>query len=276
MNTDLIRDHYDRISYLYRALWGEHIHHGYWEDNESSAEAQVKLIEQLASRAQIPRNARVLDVGCGVGGSSLWLAKNLDCSVLGITISPVQASMATEKARLEGLQDSVLFRVMDANQLDLPGESFDAIWVIECSEHLNNKGHFIENCYQLLKPGGVLALCAWLVAEELESDEQTRLVENVCRGMLLPSLASLKDYTDWMRASGFEHVETEEITKRVEETWSRCASLVERPEIKMILRVTDDRTRDFVEAFRAIRHAYSVGAMSYGMFTARNADGDCP
>lgn len=266
--VDAVRDHYDRISVFYRALWGDHIHHGYWENGESPKIAQVKLIERLAERAELRRGSRVLDVGCGVGGSSMWLARNLDCEVVGITISPVQAEMATEKARKEGLQERARFLVMDANHLDVEPASFDAVWVIECSEHLTDKARFIESCAGALKNGGALALCAWLAAEKLTS-EGARLVEMVCDGMLCPSLASLQDYVGWMRESGFEEIEAEDITRNVEETWRRCAALARRPEIKALLMVSDARTRRFVQSFDAIQQAYSTGAMAYGMFTAK-------
>ncbi len=49
-----IRKHYDRLSYLYRLFWGEHLHHGYWENNESVPRAQIQLMERLAERAGIP------------------------------------------------------------------------------------------------------------------------------------------------------------------------------------------------------------------------------
>jgi tocopherol O-methyltransferase len=82
-NMEAVREHYDRLSVFYRALWGEHIHHGYWEDVETPSTAQEKLIERLASLAGIKPGSRVLDVGCGLGGSALWLARHLGCSVLG-------------------------------------------------------------------------------------------------------------------------------------------------------------------------------------------------
>lgn len=56
--TDAVRDHYDRVSVYYRALWGDHIHHGYWEGDESPAEAQVKLVENLAARRENLANLR--------------------------------------------------------------------------------------------------------------------------------------------------------------------------------------------------------------------------
>jgi tocopherol O-methyltransferase len=268
-----IRDHYDRISVFYRALWGDHIHHGYWEDGESPAEAQVKLVERLAMKARIAHGSRVLDVGCGIGGSATWLARNLGCSVLGITISPVQAVLATVKARAEGLDSLVRFEVGDANHLRLDTESFDVVWVIECSEHLADKARFIDSCARALRPGGVLALCAWLAADDLSAPGHARLVTEVCRGMLCPQLASARDYTGWMIAGGLGWVQSEDVTRHVEDTWVRCAAIVDRPEVKALLRAAEGRTRRFVESFASIRRAYAEGAMAYGMFTARKAEG---
>src|ERR1700722_6936341 len=74
VDPDRVRKHYDRLSFLYRMFWGEHLHHGYWNGGETPERAQIQLMEQLARRAAIPRGANVLDIGCGVGGSALWLA----------------------------------------------------------------------------------------------------------------------------------------------------------------------------------------------------------
>jgi tocopherol O-methyltransferase len=268
--VDAIRTHYDRLAFFYRAFWGDHIHHGYWEEEESSETAQVKLVTRLAERAAIPRGAHVLDVGCGFGGSALWLARHRGCRVTGITLSPAQVKRAAEQARAENLDDQARFLVMDANRLDLPPASFDVVWVIECSEHLADKARFLDSCARVLRPGGKLALCAWLAADA-PRPEQTKLVAEVCRGMLCPSLASLRDYTTWMRAAGFGAVMAEDVTRHVERTWACCAAIVERPEIRALRWLMDEQTRAFVQAFAAIRRAYAEGAMAYGMFTANRA-----
>src|SRR5215469_10285205 len=109
VESENIRRHYDRLSRFYRLFWGDHLHHGYWENGESVPRAQVQLIERLAERAAIPRGARVLDIGCGLGGSAIWLAEHLECDVTGLTISPVQARMASAKAKSRGLSDRVRF-----------------------------------------------------------------------------------------------------------------------------------------------------------------------
>ena len=72
-------------------------------------------MERLAERAGVPRGARVLDIGCGLGGSAMWLADQFECEVTGITISPVQARMAAAKAKSRGLARRVHFQVQDAN-----------------------------------------------------------------------------------------------------------------------------------------------------------------
>jgi tocopherol O-methyltransferase len=266
---EAIRDHYDQLSFFYRLFWGDHIHHGWWEEgDEPPADAQEMLIAELVRRSGIGRGARVLDVGCGLGGSALWLARHRDCSVLGITISPVQASAATARARQEGLDGRATFAVQDANRLDLPPESFDAVWVIECSEHLEDKPAFFRSCARVLKPGGRLALCAWLGNAD-RGPGYAALVEEVCRGMLCPSLASLDDHVRWLRAAGFVQIEAEDVTPRVEKTWELCEAILQSPEIWPLLPAADERTLDFLGVFGTLRQAYATGAMGYGMFTAR-------
>jgi tocopherol O-methyltransferase len=268
---DAVRAHYDRVSMHYQAFWGEHIHHGYWEDGESPAAAQAQLVERLAARAQLLHGARVLDVGCGLGGSALWLARHFGCRVLGVTISPMQVAMARERARAEGVAERVGFAVMDANRLTLPWESFDAVWVIECSEHLADKRRFIEACARLLRPGGVLAMCAWLAADGLRSAAQAWLMAEVARPMLCPSLATRRDYIAWMRASGFDRVVMEDLTRKVEPTWIYATAIIRLPVIQALLHISDRQTQRFVGAFDNLRRAYAEGIMAYGLFTVWKA-----
>src|ERR1700719_2427703 len=85
-----IIEHYDVLSPYYRSLWGEHPHHGYWiRGDESKEKAQLQLIEHLAQLADIQRGADILDIGCGFGASSIYLAKHFNATVTGITISSV-------------------------------------------------------------------------------------------------------------------------------------------------------------------------------------------
>ena len=264
-----IRAHYNRLSRLYCRLWGEHIHHGYWTDGESAAEAQLALTAELARRARVSRNARVLDVGCGLGGSARWLACELDCSVTGITLSPVQRRMAEWRSRRAGLGDRVEFDVHDADQRALPGADYDVVWVLECCEHLENRARFVRECARVLEPGGVLALTTWCAAEPESGMARPDLIQAICDGMLCPELRPMNEHLRWMREAGFDPVEGWDLSRRVERTWDICAALVRRRWIRMLLPFMDKGTRRFTATFATMRSAYAADALIYGMFVAR-------
>jgi tocopherol O-methyltransferase len=271
VDVDRVRKHYDRLSFLYQVFWGEHLHHGYWNDGETIAQAQIQLMQQLAQRAGIPRSASVLDIGCGVGGSALWLAAEFDCQVTGLTISPVQAAMAKKKAKARGLGQNVRFKVNDANQWKPEPESFDVVWIMESSEHFPDKKHFFERCALALRPGGTLAVCAWLRRDGDMLPGEQKLVATIAEAMMSASLDSLSDYRNWMHDAGLTVTTAEDITRHVEPTWSHCGRLGENPILRFLIGFTGGPTRRFVKAFPLMQEAYSSGAMAFGLFVARKA-----
>jgi tocopherol O-methyltransferase len=262
-----IRAHYDQLSPLYRAFWGEHIHHGYWRGNESAAEAQQNLTHELARRARIVGGEHVLDVGCGLGGSALLLAADYRCAVKGISISPNQIRAATKEAEKRDLQNQVTFAVEDANHLSAEADTYDIVWTIECSEHLFDKPHFIAACARALKPGGRLAICAWLAGENLDAGRD-RIVQDVCRGMLCPSLGTMRDYVSWMETSGLKLRCADDVTDRVSRTWKLCHPILNFPLVRTFLARSGKRIHEFASSFKSIDDAYATGAMAYGMIVA--------
>ncbi|MEY2525460.1 MAG: tocopherol O-methyltransferase [Verrucomicrobiota bacterium] len=264
-----IRKHYDRLSVLYRMLWGEHLHHGYWEDNESIARAQIQLMERLAEKADIPRGAQVLDIGCGLGGSAFWLAEQYDCRVTGLTISPVQARMATKKAKAKGLSDQLQFVVADANSWQPQRESVDVIWIMESSEHFRDKKRFFERCASALKPAGVLAVCAWLRGERPIRGDEQELVATIGKAMLSASLDTLSQYVAWMREANLEVETAKDITGNIAPTWEHCSRMAQRLPVRWLVHLADAPTRRFVKSFPLMTQAYVTGAMAFGLFVAR-------
>jgi len=269
VEIDHIRKHYDRLSFLYRLFWGEHLHHGYWENNESAPRAQIQLMERLAERANIPKGARVLDIGCGLGGSALWLAGQYDCDVTGMTISPVQARMAAGKAKARGFAGRVRFQVQDANEWQPEPSSADAIWIMESSEHFRDKPRFFGRCAAALKPGGVLAVCAWLRRDGPQHEDEQDLVNTIAEAMLSASLGSLSDYRSWMSDAGLTVTAAEDITRHVEPTWEHCSRIGANPVVRFFVRFIDAPTQRFVRSFPLMKQAYAQGAMAFGLLVAK-------
>jgi tocopherol O-methyltransferase len=266
LTTD-IRRHYDVLSAFYQLLWGPHIHHGYWQDKETPAEAQARLIEHLAARLRIVRDHRVLDIGSGLGASTCWLAKTFGCSALGLTLSPVQAQAARTRAVREGVEHLVSFRVHDANRLDLPSETYDRVWIIECSEHIHDKQTFFNNCARLLRPGGRLGLCVWLRGSS-DAPAHRELVREVCAAMLCPSLLTMDEQVSMLRTAGFHPVEANDITAHVAPTWPHCRKLVSKPLVRLVVHARAGKLRRFVDSFELMEKGYRESAMAYGMLTA--------
>jgi tocopherol O-methyltransferase len=264
-----IRNHYDRLSFWYRTLWGEHIHHGYWEDNESVARAQMQLMERLAEKAAIPRSASVLDIGCGLGGSAFWLAEKYNCQVTGLTISPVQARMAKKKAQAIGLCDQVQFQVADVNLWQPQPGSIDVIWIMEGSEHFRDQKGFFERCAFALNPGGILAICAWLRGDRPFRREDEELITTIGRAMLSSSLNTLSEYKAWMGGAGLDVETAQDITQKVAPTWDYCSRLAERLPLRCLLPFVDSSSRRFVRSFPLMKRAYAEGVMAFGLFVAK-------
>lgn len=271
---DSVESHYDSLAFLYRAFWGEHIHHGLWTTpDEPLRGAPERLVEYLSRRACIERGERVLDVGCGYGAAGRWLASRLACDVTGITISAGQARVAKRRNARETRAGSTNVVRADAVRMPFLGRAFDVIWVIECIEHLAPAGkeRFFQESARLLRPGGRLALCTWEhgdVTPGRDGSQPGRLVAEVSDRFLCPSLASAAEYTAWCEAAGLAVSWSEDLTAKVERTWDVLLKRVRRPWLQWLKPWVSPTTRRFVEGFPVIREAYATGAMKYGLLIA--------
>lgn len=263
-----IRAHYDLTTPFYRIFWGSHIHHGLWEADESPKTAQAQLIERLATLAHVGRDQKLLDIGCGMGGSSIYLSRTRGCTAVGVTLSRVQRRWAAVSAMLHGVRRRTDFHQADAEGVDFAPESFDVVWSIECTEHLFDKPRFFQRAARWLKPGGTVAICAWLAGERLD-EQKTQQVYDVCEGFLCPSLGTRADYVAWLQAAGLKDVEAHDWTRNVKQTWEICQRRVERTKVRWLARCIDRDTVLFLNRFSTILAAYDSGAMEYGCFIAR-------
>ena len=124
-------------------------------------EAKVQFVHELVKWSnldKLPKGSRILDIGCGIGGSSRILAKYYGFNVTGITISPAQVKRARELTP-SGLNCN--FQVMDALNLKFDDGAFDAVWSVEAGAHMNDKTKFADEMLRTLRPGGYLALADW-------------------------------------------------------------------------------------------------------------------
>ena len=135
-----IKKFYDQSTPLWLEVWGEHMHHGYYhrgqERLKSHVQAQLDLVEEILHWGNVASAKTILDAGCGVGGSARLLAQQFNANVLGITLSPVQASEAQRYNKDVGLDNLVNIEVKDMMTMTSSNKRFDLIWSLESAEHI--------------------------------------------------------------------------------------------------------------------------------------------
>jgi tocopherol O-methyltransferase len=265
-DKEKIRDHYDRVSPYYRALWGEHLHHGYWiGGDETKEKAQLQLIEHLALAANLPSGCTVLDVGCGFGASSIYLAKEFEAQATGITISPVQVEMANQAA--ERANASAKFLLMDAEAINFKNP-FDVIWSVESISHYPNQEKFFASAAKLLRPNGTMAITDWFKKDGLTPREHKKYLQPIEKGMLV-ELHTMEEYETLMSENGLEVVKTETLNKRCAKTWEVCLDIIKN---KAFWALAVQNGVDFVhylKAFQAMREGFASGNFIYGLIVAK-------
>lgn len=286
MSNDLYQDiqqFYDASSGLWEQIWGEHMHHGYYgrsgNDKVNRRQAQIDLIEELLAWAgYTDRNFQakpktIIDVGCGIGGSSLYLAEKFDANVTGITLSPVQANRATDRAKNAGLQEQVQFQVANALEMPFPDNQFDLVWSLESGEHMPDKTQFLAECYRVLRPGGKLILATWChrstdsVAGALTKDEKRHLGE-IYRVYCLPYVISLPDYEAIAVKCGFKDLRADDWSNSVAQFWDVVIDSAIKPEAIVGLFQSGWRTIEAALSLSLMSRGYRRGLVKFGLLTA--------
>lgn len=287
---DRIRHHYEVASDYYFSLWGEHIHHGYFlTPTDTKEKAQVQLIDLLLERSALPVGSSVLDVGCGIGGTSRHLAKNHGCTVTGVTISgrqveianrltleaaglPAQKSTDPAPSRTKLGNGSVGFLELDAEKMGdyfMTGENkatFDCVWISEAMSHLPNKELFFRNAALLLKPGGKLVVADWFKDENLTEQQFKDDISPIEDGMLLPPLCSKTDYVNFAHGAGLKtFAEPFDISKQVSKTWDISWTLISSPALWAFAASQGRDGLAFFQSFRAMRRGFTNGTFRYAV-----------
>lgn len=164
----------------------------------------------LAELAGIDEGCRVLDAGCGVGGSSLWLARERGAHVTGITIVPEHVEAARRHAAARGSgRGTVDFRLLDFMSTGFPEASFDVVWNIESLCHCHDKRAYFEHVHELLSDGGRLACLDIFIAGEVPELDVIR------DGCVLGELHTPAEVEALLAEAGFIDIQVLDLSARV-------------------------------------------------------------
>jgi len=213
-NKDIIE--YYRKTELSYHLWGPNYHYGYWDGTTNHLfKATQKLNEVVAQTASISKDDRVLDAGCGAGGCSVYLAKNIGCNVTGITICPRQINFAYKNAKKEGVEPLTEFFEMDYHKTEFPDNHFDVVWGLESICYAAGKDRFIQEAYRVLKKGGRLIVADGFASKNNYNSQEQRSMDKWIKGWAVNYLETPENFIQFARETGFQNCNYQDISKEV-------------------------------------------------------------
>ncbi|MEB3341406.1 methyltransferase domain-containing protein [Okeania sp.] len=278
--TEEIQQFYDASSNLWEQTWGEHMHHGYYgpdgQEKKNRRQAQIDMIEELLHWATTNETsnlwppASILDVGCGIGGSTLYLAEKFNATATGITLSPVQANRAKERAESANLSERTNFMVADALDMPFVDESYDLVWSLESGEHMPNKQKFLQECHRVLKPGGKIIMATWChrsvgeFDEQLTDDERRHLAD-IYRVYTLPYVISLPEYEAIAQNIGFKNIFTADWSTAVAPFWDVVIESAFDPQVLINVLFSGWTTIQAALSLRLMSSGYERGLIKFGL-----------
>jgi cyclopropane fatty-acyl-phospholipid synthase-like methyltransferase len=236
------------------------------ESTASLAEAISNANAYLADRADIGPGTRVLDAGCGVGGSAQWLAAERRATVTGITIVPEQVAIAERLAKERGFTAGVTFRCLDMCNTDFPEASFDVVWNIESLCYVEDLDAYLDQVKRLLTDGGRFACIDLCRSDSVDLARE----KTVCQGCAMVSpMRTIDEIADACRRVGFRDVDTADLTPRARRSIDALHAMAHnaRPLLKaerLMLGIDNSIYQGHVDAALAMAEGMLAGSMALG------------
>ena len=269
-----IIDYYAATENAYKDSWDLNnslaIHYGYWDDKvKTFPESLLRMNEVMMEAAKIKSTDKVLDAGCGIGGSSIYMAEKIGCNVTGISLSERQTLYARKFAEDKKVDDKMKFEVMNYCATYFPNESFDIVWGCESICYADDKEQFIKEAYRLLKPGGRLVVADGFVTKFGNNDHP--IIRNWIDGWQVNYLESPDRFEQFMNNTGFKNVSYKDISKYTAHSSRRLYKFYFLANLYLVWKTitfsnrSTEMQRKNIAACKHQYHGMKQGLWQYGM-----------
>ncbi len=212
-----IIDYYDKTRFDYQVAWLNDdnlaVHFGFYDRHtHRHADALINTNRIMARLAGVQQGMRVLDAGCGKGGSSLWLAREYGVRAVGITPVLSQVEEARQQAAQRGMQGQCKFLQADYCATGLDSNSFDLVWACESLCHARDKAAFYQEAGRLLRPGGRIVLAEYTRYLRPLAPAQEQLLLDWLNRWAIPDIDTAAEHEAHLQSAGFTGIRIEDYT----------------------------------------------------------------
>lgn len=258
-----ISDYYEQTEIHYRRAWDLEnslaMHYGYWrEDTRNFRQSLQHMNEEMAKFAFISKADRVLDAGCGVGGTSLFLAKHFGCRVTGISITASHITQSERNARAANVEHLTRFECKDYTQTGYPDGHFDIVWALESFIHANDKPAFIKEAFRILKPGGRLIIGDYFRKESPLNKQEKKTLEKWLHAWAISSMPSVSETETALAQAGFRQIQFADITSHIRPSaWRQFYGSMFLRVLSGLYRLYNPRVRPFADKhYQGLHYQY--------------------
>jgi sterol 24-C-methyltransferase len=223
----LVNRYYDLVTDFYEYGWGRCFHFALRYKGESLHQSIARHEHWLAMKLDLKPGQKVLDVGCGVGGPLMEIARFTGAHITGLNNNAYQITRGQKHLADAHLDKTCNFIKGDFMKMDIPDATYDAVYAIEATCHAPSRVGVFSEIFRVLKPGGFFASYEWVTTPKYdpENKHHRHLKHEIEVGDGLPDLEPDHVIVDALRQAGFEVQESldlandPETMKRNPVTW---------------------------------------------------------
>lgn len=218
---DSVRDYYDQNTRLFlafnRSRKADNIHRSLWTDGAKTLEEALNVTNERI-RAEIesvaPTQARIADLGCGVGASLFHIIPRLPepKPAFGLTLSPVQARLASQFAKQTSLEKQILFVEGDFTAVPLAGESLDVIYSVEAVIHAPETEGYFQEAGRLLRRGGKLIVVDDYLTDRPLTRNESKWLNAFVNGWHVPGVMTVEQTKAFAEKYRLELIKDDDLT----------------------------------------------------------------
>jgi len=224
----------------------------------------INTTKEMVKQLAIKKGEKILDVGCGIGGSAFHFVQNYGAQVEGLDLSSNMIELARKKNQQYKIPD-INFYVADATKIELKESSFDIVYSRDTILHIPPKRELFTKFFKWLKPGGRLLITDYCCGpyDQWQDDYQSYIDE---RGY---TMLTVEDYGKLLSDVGFKDVQAVNKTDDFLKILQSEVDLFDPKKEQFIKAFSEKDFVDISEGWKDKLVRCSKGDQRWGMFVAR-------